>query len=129
MQLPADNRAERRRPVQNPHEVGRARPRPGGGPRRDRGPHVRPAQARTRRRGPGHGPTRRAVLARQRRRPEVVRARHRAVLRGGAGTVASSKLSYQAIESLWTSAGGSKALAPVMAAIAIAESGGRPDAL
>lgn len=43
--------------------------------------------------------------------------------------MASSKLSYQAIESLWTSAGGSKALAPVMAAIAIAESGGRPDAL
>jgi hypothetical protein len=41
----------------------------------------------------------------------------------------SSALSYQALESLWTSAGGSKALAPVMAAIAIAESGGRPDAL
>lgn len=43
--------------------------------------------------------------------------------------MASSRLSYQAIESLWTSAGGPKALAPVMAAIAIAESGGRPDAL
>jgi hypothetical protein len=43
--------------------------------------------------------------------------------------MASSKLSYQAIESLWTAAGGSKALAPVMAAIAIAESGGRPSAL
>lgn len=42
--------------------------------------------------------------------------------------MASSRLSYQAIESLWTSAGGSKALAPVMAAIAIAESGGRPSA-
>lgn len=38
-------------------------------------------------------------------------------------------LSYQALESLWTSAGGPVALAPTMAAIAIAESGGRPDAL
>lgn len=43
--------------------------------------------------------------------------------------MASERLSYQAIESLWTSAGGSKALAPVMAAIAMAESGGRPSAL
>lgn len=43
--------------------------------------------------------------------------------------MASDRLSYQAIESLWTSAGGSKELAPVMAAIAIAESGGRPSAL
>lgn len=42
--------------------------------------------------------------------------------------MASDRLSYQAIESLWVSAGGSKALAPVMAAIAIAESGGRPSA-
>lgn len=38
-------------------------------------------------------------------------------------------LSYQALESLWTSAGGSQALAPTMAAIAIAESGGNPSAL
>lgn len=43
--------------------------------------------------------------------------------------MASQKLSYQALESLWISAGGSKALAPTMAAIAIAESGGRPSAL
>ena len=37
-------------------------------------------------------------------------------------------LSYGQLEQLWISAGGSKALAPLMAAIALAESGGNPDA-
>jgi hypothetical protein len=36
--------------------------------------------------------------------------------------------SYAQMEGLWVQAGGSKALAPVMAAIAEAESGGNPDA-
>lgn len=36
--------------------------------------------------------------------------------------------SYAQLEGLWTGAGGSKALAPLMAAIALAESGGNPDA-
>lgn len=36
--------------------------------------------------------------------------------------------SYAQLESLWLQAGGSQALAPVMAAIALAESGGRSDA-
>jgi hypothetical protein len=36
--------------------------------------------------------------------------------------------SYAQLEGLWTGAGGSKALAPLMAAIAEAESGGNPDA-
>ena len=36
---------------------------------------------------------------------------------------------YGQLETLWTSAGGSKALAPLMAAIALAESGGNPGAL
>jgi hypothetical protein len=40
-----------------------------------------------------------------------------------------TQLSYQALESLWTSAGGSADLAPTMAAIAIAESGGNPNSL
>lgn len=38
-------------------------------------------------------------------------------------------LSYQTLESLWTSAGGPPELAPTMAAIAIAESGGDPSAM
>jgi hypothetical protein len=37
--------------------------------------------------------------------------------------------SYGQLESLWTNAGGPKSLAPLMAAIAMAESGGRSDAL
>lgn len=36
---------------------------------------------------------------------------------------------YGQLETLWTNAGGSKALAPLMAAIALAESGGNPGAL
>lgn len=40
-----------------------------------------------------------------------------------------TQLSYQALESLWTSNGGPAALAPTMAAIAIAESGGNPSSL
>jgi cell wall-associated NlpC family hydrolase len=36
--------------------------------------------------------------------------------------------SYRQLEQLWVSAGGSKTLAPIMAAIAMAESGGNPDA-
>lgn len=40
-----------------------------------------------------------------------------------------TQLSYQALESLWTSAGGKPELAPIMAAIAIAESGGNPSSL
>lgn len=36
--------------------------------------------------------------------------------------------SYAQLEGLWIAQGGSKALAPVMAAIALAESGGNPDA-
>lgn len=40
-----------------------------------------------------------------------------------------ARLSYQALESLWTSAGGPVELAPTMAAIAIAESGGDPSSL
>jgi len=36
---------------------------------------------------------------------------------------------YGQLETLWTQAGGSKALAPLMAAIALAESGGNPGAL
>ena len=36
--------------------------------------------------------------------------------------------SYSQLEGLWTSAGGPAAMAPVMAAIAMAESGGNPDA-
>jgi hypothetical protein len=36
--------------------------------------------------------------------------------------------SYAQLEGLWVDQGGSKALAPVMAAIALAESGGNPDA-
>jgi len=42
--------------------------------------------------------------------------------------VASKALSYQALKSLWIAAGGAKDKADVMAAIAIAESGGRPSA-
>lgn len=42
--------------------------------------------------------------------------------------MASKALSYQALKSLWIAAGGSKDKADVMAAIAIAESGGRPSA-
>lgn len=42
--------------------------------------------------------------------------------------MASNTLSYQALKSLWIAAGGSKDKADVMAAIAIAESGGRPSA-
>lgn len=38
-------------------------------------------------------------------------------------------LTFQQIEQLWTSNGGSPTLAPVMAAIALAESGGRTDAV
>lgn len=38
-------------------------------------------------------------------------------------------LSYATLEQLWTQAGGSPALAPTMAAIAIAESGGNPHSL
>ena len=38
-------------------------------------------------------------------------------------------LSYSQLEQLWTQAGGSKSLAPVMAAIAVAESGGNPGAV
>jgi len=37
--------------------------------------------------------------------------------------------SYGQLETLWTQAGGPKALAPLMAAIALAESSGNPDAL
>ena len=37
--------------------------------------------------------------------------------------------SYGQLEGLWTNAGGSPALAPIMAAIALAESGGRSDAI
>lgn len=43
--------------------------------------------------------------------------------------MASKRLSYKTIEDLWTKAGGDPKKAPVMAAIAIAESGGRPSAL
>jgi hypothetical protein len=39
------------------------------------------------------------------------------------------RLSYSQLQTLWINNGGSKALAPIMAAIAIAESGGRTDAL
>lgn len=39
------------------------------------------------------------------------------------------KLTYAQLQTLWTSNGGSKALAPIMAAIAMAESGGRTDAM
>lgn len=42
--------------------------------------------------------------------------------------MASKALSYQALKSLWIAAGGAKDKADVMAAIAIAESGGRPSA-
>lgn len=38
-------------------------------------------------------------------------------------------LTFQQLEDLWTSNGGSVALAPIMAGIALAESGGRTDAL
>jgi hypothetical protein len=38
-------------------------------------------------------------------------------------------LTYADLEGLWVKAGGPKALAPLMAAIAVAESGARPDAL
>jgi hypothetical protein len=44
---------------------------------------------------------------------------------GGTGT----KYSYAQLEGLWINAGGSKALAPIMAAIAMAESGGCSTAL
>jgi hypothetical protein len=40
-----------------------------------------------------------------------------------------ARLSYSQIQTLWINNGGSKTLAPIMAAIAIAESGGRTDAL
>lgn len=43
--------------------------------------------------------------------------------------MSSQRLTYQELESLWVSAGGSKAIAPVMAAIAVAESGGNPSSL
>lgn len=39
-----------------------------------------------------------------------------------------TQLTYSQIEGYWIKAGGSKALAPIMAAIAMAESGGRTDA-
>ncbi|MGW3926006.1 transglycosylase SLT domain-containing protein, partial [Streptomyces sp. NPDC005093] len=39
------------------------------------------------------------------------------------------KLTYAQLQTLWTSNGGAKALAPIMAAIALAESGGRTDAM
>lgn len=40
-----------------------------------------------------------------------------------------ARLTYSQIQQLWIQNGGSKALAPLMAAIALAESGGRTDAL
>lgn len=40
-----------------------------------------------------------------------------------------AQFSYSQLESLWIQAGGSKVLAPLMAAIALAESGGNSDAL
>ncbi len=43
--------------------------------------------------------------------------------------MSTGALSYAQIEKLWTDNGGSKAMAPVMAAIAIAESGGNPTSL
>lgn len=39
-----------------------------------------------------------------------------------------AKLSYSQLEGLWIKAGGDKSLAPLMAAIALAESGGNPNA-
>jgi hypothetical protein len=44
-------------------------------------------------------------------------------------TLPTTKLSFAQLETLWVQAGGSKAVAPTMAAIALAESGGRVDAI
>src|SRR6185437_7387881 len=118
--LAPDDRDKRGSPRRHPDEMGEDRPggRRGGGRRRLlRGPQRHPSD-RHHRGGSLH------VLplrTREAAGPRLERPRH-GVLLGRRGVAAYS---FGQLEDLWVQAGGPRSVAPVMAAIGLAESGGR----